>query len=112
MRRPGMKNGRNPARTLVAQGVAGLDDAFEATDARTDHHTGGDLVFTALRIPAGILERHVGGGDAEQDELVDLALFLGLHPVVRIERSLHRRVGGNRTGNLCGDVADIERRDT
>jgi hypothetical protein len=37
------------------------------------------------RRPARILDRLVGGGHAVEDELVDLALLLGLHPVVGIE---------------------------
>ena len=102
------EEGRDPAGSLVAQRVAGFDDALEAADAGADHHAGGDLVFTALGVPAGILERHVGRSNTIENELVDLALFLGLHPVIRIEGSFHRRIGGDRTGDLGRDVADVE----
>jgi hypothetical protein len=53
-------------------------------------------------------ERLVGGRHAEQDEGIDLALFLGLHPVVGIEGAVGPSDRREPAGDLRGHVADIE----
>jgi hypothetical protein len=104
----GNEEGRDAARTLVAQRIAGLDDAFEAADAGADEHAGRDLVLVGLRMPAGVGKRHVGRRHRIDDERVDLALFLGLHPLVGIIGAAGAVAERNGTGNLCGEVLDLE----
>ena len=86
-------------------------DAAEAADAGADQHAGLDLVLIGFRRPVGVGERLGRGGDAEDDEIVDLALLLGLHPLVGVEGVL---VGflparsGNLHGHLRGEVRYLE----
>lgn len=96
------------ARALVAQGVTRLDDAFDAADAGADQHAGGDLVLIGFRMPAGIGKRHVGGGHAVDDEGIDLALLLWLHPLIDIEGAVGAITDRNTTGDLGGKVVDLE----
>ena len=102
------EEGRYPARAAVAQRDAAFDNAFETTDARADHHAGGDLVFVGLRMPAGVVERHVGCGHCIDDETVDLALFLQFHPVVGIEGAIGTIAERQAAGDLCRKVIDFE----
>ena len=78
----------DPARSLLGEEERGLLDTLEAADAGTDQHAGADLVFVGRRLPSGILERLSGGGHRVNDEFVDLALLLRLHPVARIEAAI------------------------
>jgi hypothetical protein len=45
-------------------------------------HAGRTLVFIGFGMPVGIVERLVGRRHRINDEGIDLALFLRLHPVV------------------------------
>ncbi len=98
---------RQAPRTLVAQDVAGFNDAFDAADAGTDQNASRTLVVIGLRMPVGILKRHVGGSDRIDDEVIDLALLLVLHPVVRIEGTLGI-AGGDAAGHLGRQIIDFE----
>lgn len=104
----GNEEGRDTARALVAQGVTRLDNAFDTTDARADQHAGGDLVLIGFRMPAYIGKRHIGGGHAVDDEGVDLALLLRLHPLVDIEGAVGAVTDRNTAGDLGGKVIDLE----
>ena len=50
----------------------------------------------------------VRGGHAVDDEVVDLALLLGLHPVVGIELALDEGPRGTKQADLAGEVVDLE----
>jgi len=52
----GNEKRRQATGALVAQDVAGLDDAFDAADAGADQNAGGTLVVIGLRMPAGIVQ--------------------------------------------------------
>ena len=82
---PGMKNGlmRRGPRSFRMSGVLG--DAFDAADAGADHDAGGAALVLGLRLPAGILQRLVGGRDPVEDEVADLAQFLRLEHSLGIE---------------------------
>ena len=73
------------ARALLGKQQRGLLDALKAADARADQHAGADLVLIGGRLPAGILQRLGGGAHGVDDEVVDLALLLRLHPVVGLK---------------------------
>ena len=83
-----MKNGemRRGPRSIERDG--GLVDAADAADAGADQNAGGALVLVGGRVPAGIVEGLGGRGHRVDDERVDLALLLRLHPLVGIERAV------------------------
>ncbi|MNL78682.1 hypothetical protein D3C87_2051340 [compost metagenome] len=58
-------------------------------------------------MPAGVVQRHVGGCDRKNNEMIDLALLLELHPVIGIERAfgIARR---DTTGDLGRKIIDLE----
>ena len=41
-----------------------------------------DLILVLARMPVGVVERLCRGAHRVDDEVVDLALFLRLHPIV------------------------------
>ena len=73
------------ARALLLQQERRLGDAVEAADARADEHSRALLLLGRIGLPAGIFQRLLRGRHREDDEVVDLALLLRLHPIVRIE---------------------------
>ena len=99
---------RHPARPLLLEDDRGLGDALEAADARADHHAGGDLLLFGLGLAAGILDRLRGSAHGVGDELVDLALLLGLHPLVGIVGAVVAVAARNEAGDLAGQVGDLE----
>ncbi len=104
----GNEEGRQAARTLVAQRVAAFDDAIEAADAGADENTGGALVVIRLRMPVGIGQRHFGSGNGIDDIGIDLALLLGLHPLVDIVGAVGAVADRNAAGDLGGQVFHFE----
>ncbi len=96
------------ARAAVAQRVAGLVDACDAADAGADEDAGAIWSSSRLRLPAGVGERLVGRGHRIDDEGVDLALFLRLHPVVGVEGAVGPVAARQLAGDLAGQVVDLE----
>ncbi len=60
-----------------------------------------------LGLPIGVAQRLGRGAHAVYDEVVDAALFLGVHPVVRIE-GVGSRAARHLRGDLAGKVGNIE----
>src|SRR5690606_30924306 len=89
---------------LQQQGILG--DAVDAADARTDHHARRPAILVSRRAPAGIRYGQFGGGDGIGDEVADLALFLGLKEIVRLERAI--ALARDRRRNLGRQVRDLE----
>jgi len=100
----GMKNGD----TLLLQRDGGLGNPLDAADARTDQHSGRNLVVAPLRMPAGIVERLPCRAHREGDELVDLALILRRHPLVGIVGAIGAITARNLAGNFRGQIRDVE----
>ena len=73
------------ARPFSFSGERGLGDAQQPADAGADEHAGALLLLAGRRLVAGVGERLVGGGHRVDDEVVDLALLLRLHPVVGVD---------------------------
>ena len=69
------------ARAALLQDQRIFGDAVDAADARADHDAGRALLVRRLGLPAGILQRLVGGRHPVEDEVVDLAQFLRLQPL-------------------------------
>jgi len=59
-------------------------------------------------MPVGIIERLAGRGHAEDDEVVDLALVLRLHPLVGIERVVAAVAAHDGAGVFGLQIGDIE----
>ena len=69
---------------------------------------GRDLVLVGLGMPAGIGKRHVGRRNRVDDERVDLALFLGFHPLVGVVGAVGAVAERDGAGDLCGEILDLE----
>src|SRR5476651_1665944 len=107
MMRPGIKNG-HPARTFFMQIDRRLGDALDAANAGADQHAGHGLIFVTGRPPAGVVERLARRAHGIDDELIDLALLLGLHPLVGIEGGVAAVAARHAASDLAGDVGDVE----
>src|SRR6185437_9052666 len=103
----GNEKRRHPARTAVTQQNRGLGNAFDAADAGADQHAALDLILVAARMPIGIVERLGGGAHGKNDEVVDLALLLRLHPLIGVERAVAAVAARNLAGDLARDVGDL-----
>ncbi len=95
-----MKNGERRRGPFSLDQKRGFRDALQPADARADQHAGAVAIFFGLRLPAGIRYRLLGGGQAEEDEIVDPALFLGIDPLVGIERAVGAIAARHIAGNL------------
>src|SRR5262245_5736158 len=94
------KERRHAPRPALLEHHAGIGNAARATDAGAHEYARHDLVVIALRLPAGVVERLLGRAHRIDDELVDLALLLRLHPLVGV-------VGAGRAvaaRDLAGDA--------
>ena len=69
------------------------------------------MVGVSLCHPSRISQSLLGSGDAVDDELIDLALFLRLEPIIRVERTAlvtRRHLAGN-LGREVGNVKTLDR---
>ena len=82
MIRPGMKNGETRRGPRSRKQQRRFRDALDAADAGADQHAAGDLVVVVAGMPVGIVERLCRGAMRKDDKVVDLALLLGLHPLI------------------------------
>src|SRR6476646_2014385 len=98
----------DPARTLLFEQKSGLGNAREAADTRSDHGAGTFLLVGGVGLPAGILQRLLGRSHGVDDEIVDLALLFGFHPIVGIELALAERSARNEAADLAGEIVDRE----
>ena len=92
----------HPARPLLGEEQRGLLDSLQAADAGADQHAGADLILIGGGLPARVLERLRGSAHGVDDEVVDLALLLRLHPIVRIEGAVAAVAARHLAGDLAG----------
>ncbi|MNL60353.1 hypothetical protein D3C87_1841530 [compost metagenome] len=90
----------------------GIIDAADAADARADQNACAFLVFLGFWFNPGILDGLGGSGHGVDDEIVDLALFLGFHPLVGIVLAIGIIPAGQPMRDLARDVIDLEFVDT
>ncbi|MDH6635747.1 UNVERIFIED_ORG: hypothetical protein M2438_000922 [Methylobacterium sp. SuP10 SLI 274] len=107
----GNEEGRDAPRTLLVEGHGGVVDRADAADARTDQDAAGLLIRVGFRMPVGIVERLAGSGHGIDDERIDLALLLGLHPQIGIEGAVGAVAEGQRAGDPAREVVGLERGD-
>ena len=103
----GNEKRRDAARPFLMQGHGGVVDAPKSADSRADQYPGLDLLLVGLRGPFGVAQRLRRGAHAVNDEVVNPALLLELHPVVGVEGvgSVSAR---HLRGDLAGQVRDVE----
>ena len=104
------EEGADAARALLLKQEGVALDALQAADAGADQDARAGLFIRGLGAKAGIGNGLVCGGHRIDDEIVDLALFLGLHAIVGIEFA-RARAARNHAADLAGNVGDIELRD-
>src|SRR5207247_10422470 len=75
------------------------------------HHIRYLFAFPTRRSSDLVLKGLSRGADRKNDEIVDLALFLRLHPLIRIEAAVRAIAAWHLTGDLRRQVRDIERLD-
>src|SRR3954451_5020544 len=107
----GNEEWRHAPRPLFLQHKRGLGNAFDAADAGADHDAGAPLILVVLGLPTGIVHRLLGRGHRIDDEVVNLALLLRLHPLVGIVGAVSAVAARDYTGDLAGDIGYVKRVD-
>src|SRR6516165_793168 len=99
---------RHAPRPSLLQYDGSFGNAGETSDTGPDHHAGARLFVVARRLPARILERLARGAHGEDDEIIDLALLLRLHPLVGIEAAVRAITTRNLAGDLRRQIGHVE----
>src|SRR5437660_5377912 len=99
---------RDAARALLLQGDRGIGNPLDAADAGSDHHAGGDLVFIARRLPAGMFDRLARRAHRVDDEVIDPALLLRLHPLIGIVGAVRAIAARNRACDFPRKILSVE----
>src|SRR5581483_3206840 len=79
-----------------------------AADSGADEDATALLLVGGVGLPARIVDGLLGRGHGEDDEIVDLALLLGLHPIVGIELALAEGPPRHEAADLAGEIVDLE----
>jgi hypothetical protein len=85
-----------------------VGDAANAADAGAYQDAGHGLVFVTLRPPASVFERLFRRAHGIDDEIVYLALLLGLHPLIGIEGAVAAVAARNAAGDLARNIGYVE----
>src|SRR4051812_3325858 len=102
---------RHLARAALLEEDRSVGNAGESADAGSNHGAGGAAFFFGSRMPIGVVERLRGRAHRIDDEVVNLALVLRLHPLVGIEGSVCAVAARNHAGDLAREVGHVERVD-
>ena len=105
------EEGRDPLRPPLLDQDRRLRDRCQPADPGPDHHAGAQPAFLVRGRPAGILNRLIRGGHAVEDEIIDLAPVLRLHPVVGVEGSVRAVPIRDFAGIGCHHIRRVEPRD-
>jgi hypothetical protein len=104
----GNEKRRNPTGPFFNQRHRGIINAADPANARTDHHTGPDLILIGLGMPIRIIEGLTSRRHAVNDEIIDLALVLRVHPLIGVEKPLSLVSRWDLEGNARWQVRDVE----
>ncbi len=107
----GNEEGRDAARPLLLQRDRRLVDSAKAPDARADQHAGRLLLLGGVGLPAGVGQRLGRRASGVDDKVVDLALFLGVEPLVGIESAVGAGAARHNRRDLARKIIDLERVD-
>src|SRR5262249_1744984 len=102
------EEGRHAPRPFLLQDDRSFGNAGKTSDTGPDHHAAARLFVVGRRIPARILKRLARSAHGEDDEIVDLALLLRLHPLVGIEAAVRAVATPNLTGDLRRRIANVD----
>jgi len=102
----GNEEGADASRPTLEERDGSIVDTADTADARADQDARGALVVIGLGMPAGIVEGLGRGGHRIDDEVVDLPLFLRLHPGVGIELPVGGGTARHAAGDLAGQIID------
>src|SRR4029077_8799257 len=102
---------RHLARAALLQKDRRVGDAGKAADTGADHGAGGAFLFFGRWMPAGVIECLRGCRHRKDDEVVDLALVLWLHPLVGIEARIGTVAARHHASDLARQIGDVERLD-
>src|SRR5207248_4775053 len=70
--------------------------------------TGSTTILFGGGMPTSVVERLACRAHRENDEIVDLALILRLHPVIGIERAVAAVAPRNQAGDPAGQIGDVK----
>src|SRR4029077_5834233 len=104
----GNEERRHPPRPPLLERDGRVGNAGKTADARADHPARLDLILVAGRLPACVIERLARGTQGEDDEVVDLALLLRLHPMVGIEAAVRAVAARNLASDLRRQIGYVE----
>ena len=107
----GNEERRDPARSAFLEHQSGFRNPADTTDARSDHDAGRDLLFIGFGRAIRIRNRLMRRAHRIDDERVDLALLLRLHPIVRIVSASGTVATRNHAGDLRRQIGHVERID-
>jgi hypothetical protein len=65
-------------------------------------------VVVGLRVPASVVERLARRAHGKHNEIVDLALLLRLHPLIRIETAVGAVTARNLHRDFARNIGDVE----
>src|SRR5713101_7808921 len=105
---PGNEEWRYLARAALLEKQRRIGDPGEAADPGADHRAGGAAILFGGRMPIGVIERLARRAHREDDEIVDLALILRLHPLVGVECAVGAVTPRNHASDPTGQIRDIE----
>jgi hypothetical protein len=83
-------------------------DSLQAADTRADQNAGAAALLFVAGHESRIGHRLLRGGQAEDDEIVDPALLLGIDPLIGIERAVTSVAQRNTAADARRQVVDFE----
>src|SRR5260370_36020006 len=105
---PGNEKRRYLARPALLQKQRGIGDAGQPPDPRADHGASGATILFGDGMPIGIVERLARRTHCENDEIIDLALILRLHPLVWVEAAVAAFAARNHSGEPACKIGNIK----
>src|SRR5260221_6316948 len=108
---PGNEERRYLARAALLEKQRRIGNAGEAAAPGADHRAGGAAILFGGRMPIGVIERLARRAHREDDEVVDLALILRLHPLIGVECAVGAVAPRNHASDPTGQIGYIERTD-
>src|SRR5690554_222838 len=104
----GDEEGADATRPLFMQNDRGVVNAADATNARADQDACAFLIFLGPGLNAGILNSLGCRRHRIDDEWVNLALFLDVHPLIWIVLAIGVVAEGQAMSDLTGDIVHLE----
>src|SRR5262249_48826072 len=103
----GNEERRDPTRPALLQQNSRIGNSPPSADPRTYEDSRCNLVLLGCRLPTRVFKRLLCRTHGKDDKLVDLALLLRLHPLIRLIGAVGAVPAGYLTGNARGQVGYI-----